>query len=195
MIDADTIRADSRDLTALIDIDGLPCVDVDDKARGLVPTQDLVLRAGWRGTGLARLVPGLANVVGAAAHLLGHVEGQLILTRVIVVAIAHTLPHVHAVISSVDLHVLRGAHTGVVAKGVVAGPRATDPNVSRALVNIFTDACVLIEVVAEGALTLEAAKSVHTVATLAEARQLLALIDIFQDDSDGVGPETFSSRA
>lgn len=42
----------------------------------------------------------------------------------------------------------------------------------------FTDACVLIEVVAKGALTLEAAKSVHAVAALAEARQLLALVDI-----------------
>lgn len=42
----------------------------------------------------------------------------------------------------------------------------------------FTDACVLIEVVAKGAFTLEAAKSVHAVATLAEARQLLALVDI-----------------
>lgn len=52
---------------------------------------------------------------------------------------------------------------------------ATDTKHSTAT---FTDACVLIEVVAEGALTLEAAKSVHTVATLAEARQLLALIDI-----------------
>jgi len=42
----------------------------------------------------------------------------------------------------------------------------------------FADACVLIEVVAKGALALEAPKSVDAVATLAEARQLLALIDI-----------------
>lgn len=42
----------------------------------------------------------------------------------------------------------------------------------------FTDACVLVEVVAKGALALEAPKSVHTVAALAEARQLLALVDI-----------------
>ena len=52
------------------------------------------LTAGWCGAGLTRLVPGLANVVGAAAHLLGHVEGELVLTRVIVVAIADALPHV-----------------------------------------------------------------------------------------------------
>lgn len=42
----------------------------------------------------------------------------------------------HAVVSSVDLHVLRGAHTGVVAQGVVAGARPTDANVCCALINI-----------------------------------------------------------
>lgn len=45
-------------------------------------------------TGLARLVPGFPYVVGAAAHLLGHVEGQLVLTGVVEVAVAHALPHV-----------------------------------------------------------------------------------------------------
>lgn len=45
-------------------------------------------------TGLAWLVPGLPHVVGAAAHLLGHVERQLVLTRVVEVAVAHALPHV-----------------------------------------------------------------------------------------------------
>lgn len=45
-------------------------------------------------TGLTRLVPGFSHVVGAAAHLLGHVEGQLVLTRVVEVAVTHTLPHV-----------------------------------------------------------------------------------------------------
>lgn len=45
-------------------------------------------------TGLARLVPGLPHVVGAAAHLLGHVERQLVFTRVVEVAVAHALPHV-----------------------------------------------------------------------------------------------------
>lgn len=45
-------------------------------------------------TGLARLVPGFPHVVGAAAHLLGHVEGQLVLTRVVEVAVAHALSHV-----------------------------------------------------------------------------------------------------
>lgn len=45
-------------------------------------------------TGLARFVPGLSNIVGAAAHLLGHVEGQLVLARVVEVAVTHALPHV-----------------------------------------------------------------------------------------------------
>lgn len=35
---------------------GLPCVDVDDKARGLVPTQDLVL--GWKGNITVMAMPG-----------------------------------------------------------------------------------------------------------------------------------------
>lgn len=45
-------------------------------------------------TGLTWLVPGFSHVVGTAAHLLGHVEGQLVLTRVVKVTITHTLPHV-----------------------------------------------------------------------------------------------------
>lgn len=49
-------------------------------------------RGSW--TGLTRLVPGFPHVVGAAAHLLRHVEGQLVHTRVVVVSVTHTLPHV-----------------------------------------------------------------------------------------------------
>lgn len=48
-------------------------------------------------TGLARFVPGLSNIVGAAAHLLGHVEGQLSITSPVVgvkVPEAVALPHV-----------------------------------------------------------------------------------------------------
>ena len=48
------------------------------------------------------------------------------------------LPLTHAVVSSVDLHVLRGTHAGVVAQSVVAGSRSTDPDVGRALVDICT---------------------------------------------------------
>lgn len=54
----------------------------------------LPLTGGRSWTGLARLVPGFPHVVGAAAHLLGHVEGQLILTRVVEVTVAHALSHV-----------------------------------------------------------------------------------------------------
>ena len=53
-----------------------------------------VLTCGGRGAGFTGLVPGLAHVVGTAAHLLGHVEGQLVLTGVVEVTVAHTLPHV-----------------------------------------------------------------------------------------------------
>lgn len=50
---------------------------------------------GGRGrAGFTGLVPGLAHVVGTAAHLLGHVERQLVLTRVVEVAVTHALPHV-----------------------------------------------------------------------------------------------------
>lgn len=44
----------------------------------------------------------------------------------------------HAVVSSVDLHILRWTHAGVVAQSVVAGTGSTDPNVSSALINICT---------------------------------------------------------
>lgn len=54
----------------------------------------MTLTGGRSRTRLTRLVPGFPNIVGAAAHLLGHVEGQLILTRVVEVTVAHTLPHV-----------------------------------------------------------------------------------------------------
>lgn len=52
--------------------------------------------AGHR-TLFAGLIPGTANVVGAAAHLFGHVEGQLAVTRLVVrvkVSVAVALPHV-----------------------------------------------------------------------------------------------------
>lgn len=52
------------------------------------------LTGSMRWTGFARLVPGFPYVVGAAAHLLGHVEGQLVLAGVVEVAVAHALPHV-----------------------------------------------------------------------------------------------------
>lgn len=54
----------------------------------------MALTAGRRGAGLAGPIPGLAYVVGTAAHLLGHVYSQLILTRAIIIPKAGTLPHV-----------------------------------------------------------------------------------------------------
>lgn len=52
------------------------------------------LTRGRRGTGLAGSVPGFAHVIGAAAHLLGHVEGELVLAGVVEVAVTHTLSHI-----------------------------------------------------------------------------------------------------
>lgn len=52
------------------------------------------LTGGWGRAGLTGFVPSLAHIVGAAAHFLGHVEGELVLARVVEVAVAHTLPHV-----------------------------------------------------------------------------------------------------
>lgn len=52
------------------------------------------LTGGWNRTRLTRLVPGFSHIVGTAAHLLCHVEGQLVLTRVIKVMVTHTFPHV-----------------------------------------------------------------------------------------------------
>ncbi len=54
----------------------------------------LTLTGGRSWTGLTRFVPSLPHIVGAAAHLLGHVERQLVLTRVVEVTVAHTLSHV-----------------------------------------------------------------------------------------------------
>lgn len=42
----------------------------------------------------------------------------------------------HAVVSSVDLHVLWRTHAGVVAQRVVAGAGSTDANVGGALINV-----------------------------------------------------------
>jgi len=44
----------------------------------------------------------------------------------------------HAVVPSVDLHVLGRTHARVVAQGVVAGARPADPDVRGALVDIYT---------------------------------------------------------
>lgn len=61
---------------------------------GLAGVCGWTLTGGRGRAGLTRLVPGFAHIVGAAAHLLGHVEGQLVLARVVEVAEAHALSHV-----------------------------------------------------------------------------------------------------
>ncbi len=118
------------------------------------------LTGGRRGTGLAGSVPGFAHVIGAAAHLLGHVEGELVLAGVVEVAVAHALSHIcetetrmssrscdsvliarraaltHAVVSSVHLHVLGWTDAGVVSQRVVAGSWTADADVRRTFINI-----------------------------------------------------------
>lgn len=54
----------------------------------------LILTGSRSWTGFAWLIPGFPHIVGTAAHLFGHVEGQLVLTRVVKVTVTHTLPHV-----------------------------------------------------------------------------------------------------
>lgn len=114
LVDADSIGADGWDFTALIDIHRFAGPDVDDKSRRLISTENLVFRAGGDRAWFTRLVPGFADIVGAAAHLLGHVGRELVLTRVVVVSVTHALPHIHTVVSPVDLHVLWRTHAGVV---------------------------------------------------------------------------------
>ena len=53
-----------------------------------------MLTAGRVGTGLAGSTPGLANIVGAAAYLPGHVKSQLIPTHAVIMPKAEALPHV-----------------------------------------------------------------------------------------------------
>lgn len=53
-----------------------------------------MLTGGGSWAGLARLVPGFAYVVCTATHLLGHVERQLVLACVVVVAVTHAFSHV-----------------------------------------------------------------------------------------------------
>lgn len=118
------------------------------------------------GTLLAGFIPGPADVVRAAAELLGHVEGQLSITRGVirvVVPVAQALAHIwthsrrnasasapkdtagvtrvawltHAVVSSVDLHVLGWADAGVVPYGVVTLTRTADA-LTVTLIHIYT---------------------------------------------------------
>lgn len=154
-------------------------MNVDDEAGSLVSTQELVLGGSWDWTRLTRSIPGFTDIIRTTADFLRHVKGELVLARIVVVTITHTLSHVHAVISSIDLHVLGWTDACVVSKSVVTGSRSADANVSCAFVDIFTDAGLFVEVVAVWTFALEAAKCIDTVATLAQTRKLLAFVDVF----------------
>lgn len=91
------------------------------------------------------------------------------------------------------MHVVWRANTGVVANGVVTGPWTTDSG-SFTFIHIITHSGIFIQVVACGTAALETAKGVDTFPALAQPWELLALINIFQYNSDRVGSKTFSSR-
>lgn len=134
-----------------------------------ISTYGFKVSCSWSRAWFAGFVPGFAHVIRAAAHPLGHIKRQLILTGgSIIASVAKAFSHVHAVVASVDLHVFRWANAGVISQSVVAGPRPTDARMCETLINIFTDAGLLAEVVALRTLTLEASEGVDAVSTLAE---------------------------
>lgn len=195
-VDAHSILTHSWDFPALININDPSCGDVDEISWSLTAAQDRKPVGAGHRTLFTGFIPCTANVVGAAAHLFGHVEGQLSVTCPVIgvkVPVAVALSHIHAVVPAVDLHVVHRADTGVVSNGVVALAWAAGTR-SFTLIDIFTDSGIWVEGVASWTFTLEAAKGVDALSSLAQAWQLLALIDVFQDDSDGVWSEAFSSR-
>lgn len=150
----------------------------------------------WNGALFTGLVPGPANVVGTTAHLLGHVEQQFSIAGLVVsiiVPVAQTPPHIHAIIPPIHLHVVWRADTGVVANSVVTCPWTTDSG-SFTFIHIITHSGIFIQVVARWTAALEAAEGVDTFPALAQPWKLLALINIFQYNGDRVGSKTFSSR-
>lgn len=92
------------------------------------------------------------------------------------------------------MHVVWRTNAGIVANSVVTCPRTTDSR-SLTFVHIITHSSVFIQVVTSWTATLEAAKGVDTLPPLAQPWKLLALIDVFQYNGDGIWTKTFSSRA
>lgn len=92
------------------------------------------------------------------------------------------------------MHVVWRTNAGIVANGVVTGPRTTDSR-SLTFVHIITHSSVFIQVVTSWTATLEAAKGIDALPPLAQPWKLLALIDVFQYNGDGIWTKTFSSRA
>lgn len=92
------------------------------------------------------------------------------------------------------MHVVWRTNAGIVANGVVTRPRTTDSR-SLTFIHIITHSSVFIQIVASWTATLEAAKGVDALPPLAQPWELLALINIFQYNSDGIWTKTFSSGA
>lgn len=170
-VDAHSILTHSWDFPALININDSSGCDVNVISWSLTAAQDgKFIGTGYR-TLLTGFIPCTANVVGAAAHLFGHVKGQLSITCPVVrvkVPVAVALPHIHAIVASIDLHVVHRADTGVVPDGVVALAWATD-TWSFTLIDIFTDSGLNVECVTFWTFTLEAAKGVDALSSLAQA--------------------------
>lgn len=96
-----------------------------------------------------RLIPCTPNVVGTAAHFLGHIEEQLTITGLIVsivIPVTQTSSHIHAVVSSVDLHVIRRTDAGVVPNSIVTCARPTNAR-CLTLIHIITHSSLFIQVV------------------------------------------------
>lgn len=91
------------------------------------------------------------------------------------------------------MHVVWRANAGVVANGVVTCPWTTD-SWSFTLIHIITHSGIFIQEVARGTAALETTEGVDAFAALAQPWKLLALVNVFQYNSDGVGPKTFSTR-
>lgn len=196
-VDAHSVFTDPGDLPALVNIHGQTSVNVNDEAWPLASTEGSKFICAWDGTLFTGLIPGSADVVGATAHLLGHVEQEFSITGLVVsviVSVAQASSHVHAIVSPVHLHVVWRADAGIVANGVVTCPWTADSG-SLTFIHIVTHARVFVQVVAGWTTALEAAEGVDALPTLAQPRKLLALINVFQYNGDGVWTETFSSRA
>jgi len=169
LVDAHAVCTNAWDLFTLINVNSFSGVNVKGESRD-ISTYGFKVSCprGW--ARLTWFVPGFANVVRAATHPLCHIERQFVLTSgSIIASVAKAFSHVHAVVASVDLHVLGRADAGVIAQCVVARPRPAHSGVRETLIDIFTDAGFLAEVIALWALALEASESVDAVSALAEA--------------------------
>lgn len=92
------------------------------------------------------------------------------------------------------MHVVWRTDAGVVANGVVTCPWAADSR-SLTLIHVITYSSIFVQVVTSWTAALEAAEGVDTFPPLTQPWKLLAFIDVFQYNGDGVRTKTFSSRA